>query len=161
MTAKAPTFITDDRVAWAYIKSMDFSLIRDKIRKSHPHWDDAFIAAAIRAYKQFMFVSRKAREQNMVVTPHLAVDEVWHEHVLCTRRYMADCNAILGGYMHHSPGEVGKPSDGDKQAFADTNRLIRRYFGQNEDPRVTLKHMPCGCDACMQVFYAGKVTASA
>lgn len=156
-----PTYIASDKDAWAYITAIDFRLITDKLAAAHPLWSDSFIRRAIRAYKQFLFVSRKARQQGVRVTPHKAVDEVWHEHVLITKHYMADCNAIFGHYLHHHPGEVGKPSTQDQTAFTDTNRLVRKYFGTNEDPRKALEDMPCTCAACLAEYYTTQAAQSA
>lgn len=42
-------------------------------------------------------------EPLMGIIPSAAVDEVWHTHVLQSKRYMKDCEEMFGGYQHHVP----------------------------------------------------------
>ena len=37
------------------------------------------------------------------MVPNGDIDEIWHMHILDTRAYMADCNALFGEYLHHYP----------------------------------------------------------
>jgi hypothetical protein len=31
------------------------------------------------------------------------IDDIWHQHVLDTRKYHADCQHLFGFYLHHVP----------------------------------------------------------
>merc|ERR1712159_408136 len=60
--------------------------------------------------------------EHMVAASKL-VDIVWHEHIIDTKRYMADCDFLFGRYLHHYPcfGE-GRPFHHQKemvQAYED------------------------------------------
>lgn len=35
--------------------------------------------------------------------PTREIDEMWHAHILDTAKYMADCHALFGYYLHHFP----------------------------------------------------------
>jgi hypothetical protein len=63
-------------------------------------------------YKNYL--ASAAINQNVKLVPSSEVDDMWHEHILDTRKYMKDCQEILGYYLHHVPGaEVEiEPTDG-------------------------------------------------
>lgn len=52
-------------------------------------------------YKKFLYLAKMNPETSLV--PGKLVDEVWHDHILHTKQYQADCKRILGRYMHHIP----------------------------------------------------------
>lgn len=56
-------------------------------------------ATAEAGYRQFL--NHIASKPDKEITPTKLVDLVWHGHILETRQYMADCNTIFGGYLHH------------------------------------------------------------
>lgn len=58
------------------------------------------VATMEREYRRFLFLSFKYRDG---VVPCRAVDEFWHEHVLDTEKYAADCERIFGFFLHHVP----------------------------------------------------------
>ena len=37
------------------------------------------------------------------VVPSKEIDEVWHQHILDTEKYMTDCQEVFGRYVHHFP----------------------------------------------------------
>lgn len=71
--------------------------------------------------------------QDVDVVPCKLVDEIWHQHILDTRAYHDDCDAIFGGYLHHFP-YFGMRGDDDAKAlsdsYADTIALYREAFGE-------------------------------
>lgn len=46
------------------------------------------------------------------------VDKIWHMHILDTRRYHTDCQAIFGEYLHHAPGVL--PDKTSARLYRDT-----------------------------------------
>jgi hypothetical protein len=66
------------------------------------------------------------------VVPCKLVDEIWHQHILDTRAYAEDCEALFGGFLHHYPyfGMNG-PDDALAlhDAYADTIERYRAAFG--------------------------------
>ena len=55
-------------------------------------------------------------------------DELWHLHILDTRKYEADCEAIFGRFLNHTP-LYGEPTAKDKKLFEETVKLYERTFG--------------------------------
>lgn len=41
-----------------------------------------------------------------VICPLDGADDLWHAHILDTRRYHDDCQAIFGRYLHHMPAST-------------------------------------------------------
>jgi hypothetical protein len=50
-----------------------------------------------RAYIEFLSSSDPKRR------PSAAVDAIWHAHILWTRRYRRDCEALVGHFVDHEP----------------------------------------------------------
>ena len=50
-----------------------------------------------RAYIAFLSNSGARRR------PSVAVDAIWHAHILWTRRYRQDCEALVGHFVDHEP----------------------------------------------------------
>lgn len=38
-----------------------------------------------------------------MTVPNKQIDEMWHEHILDTRKYSDDCQTVFGYYLHHTP----------------------------------------------------------
>ena len=49
-------------------------------------------------YRQFLTLVAKYGKG---IVPPVLVDHVWHAHITFTRQYMADCDMLFGGYLHH------------------------------------------------------------
>jgi len=60
------------------------------------------------ALRQFFLVYLKGRRRN-VAMPSQAVDDLWHEFILCTRDYEAFCRRAFGRFLHHTPAIVLGP----------------------------------------------------
>jgi hypothetical protein len=67
------------------------------------------------------------------VVPCKIVDEIWHQHILDTRAYARDCDALFGEFLHHFP-YFGMNGPDDAQALHDAYAwTIERYrdaFGE-------------------------------
>jgi hypothetical protein len=67
------------------------------------------------------------------IVPCKLVDEIWHQHILDTIAYRADCQAIFGRFLDHFP-YFGMRGDEDAQAlsdaYAETLVRYRRHFGE-------------------------------
>lgn len=86
-------------------------------------------------YKAFLFAC--AAQPEYIAIPSKEVDDFWHVHILDTHKYHADCDAILGRYLHHYP-YVGLFSDDDPvltENYARTRATIIQAFGI--DPAVS------------------------
>jgi hypothetical protein len=53
---------------------------------------------------------------------------VWHAHILDTKKYMVDCQAIFGRFIHHVPN-YGVHSKGENNVAQIFNALWQLEFG--------------------------------
>lgn len=86
------------------------------------------------------------------IVPCKLVDEIWHQHILDTRAYHADCEAIFGSYLHHFP-YFGMRGDDDAKAlsdaYADTITWYRDGFGEPpESTWIAVDASSCKRTAC-------------
>ena len=64
------------------------------------------------------------------------VDEIWHAHILNTRRYAEDCSRLFGTFHHHYPyfGIDGKDSAMDMdeimESFGPVAKIYQEEFGE-------------------------------
>src|ERR1700757_4712416 len=75
--------------------------------------------------QQLERLHRELREdtyQPLPVRQHL-----WHQHILDTEKYAADCKALFGRMIHHNPN-VLRGSREEKDAIQKTRRLYTRAF---------------------------------
>lgn len=81
-------------------------------------------------YRRFLALRLLHPDADLV--PCKLVDEIWHQHILDTAAYRADCDALFGEFLDHYPyfGLFG-PDDAQalKDAFAETVDLYRDAFG--------------------------------
>ncbi len=92
---------------------------------------------AIQYYKNFLYLNKKYLHAFPILPPILEVDEVWHHHILDTRRYIKDCDRIFGLYFHHYP-YFGARSKKDLKnldiAFEVLQSLYEKEFGSRMLP---------------------------
>ena len=55
-------------------------------------WQESSADLAIKEYRQFLFDCYTSKEPK---SPSKLVDEVWHDHILHTKKYAEDCQKIL------------------------------------------------------------------
>lgn len=83
--------------------------------------------AALDEYRRFCFLAVTVAH---AVTPSELVDEVWHTHIVDTRRYERFCAEVLQYDLHHVPSRGGRDEDLKHQRqYADTLDSYRRFFG--------------------------------
>jgi len=62
-------------------------------------WEIGRARESERDYRLFLV----AAAEGLTEPPTQDVDDFWHQHILDTRRYHRDCQAVFGGYLHHEP----------------------------------------------------------
>ena len=73
--------------------------------------------------------------------PSKKVDDAWHAHMLNTKKYAADTQALLGHFLHHEPANLLLDQQGMQEQkasmdnmFASTKMQICDFYGRvNED----------------------------
>jgi hypothetical protein len=115
------------------LKALDLSQVRRKLMCQAPEghgWSEAQAAVAELWYRRFLEVNVRFPEHRIV--PNLPIDMMWHQHILDTRAYARDCEAIFGEFMHHYPyfGMNGDAPERDA-SFLETNELYVSLFGED------------------------------
>lgn len=93
-------------------------------------WSPVDCDLAEREYIRFLALSRAYPDE--VLAPCKAVDLFWHNHILDTKRYEADCNTYVGFFLHHIPPreDTQDARDRMRQAGDNTVNRYRRHFGE-------------------------------
>lgn len=91
-------------------------------------WTTEYTRRAVEEYRRFLFLTQVAGRP---VSPSVAVDVVWHTHLLYSRDYWGRlCGEVLGGPLHHDPNPGGEQQNArhDDQ-YRDTLDDYLRVFG--------------------------------
>lgn len=113
------------------IDRLDFVKIKDKLcLEDDGKWSREKADEAEKFYK--MFLKLHVLYPNATIVPSKLIDGMWHAHILDTKRYHKDCQAIFGEYMHHYP-YFGVEDDRKEleEAFSFTMALFQEHFGEN------------------------------
>ena len=77
-------------------------------------------------YKQYrIFLQLHFEKHGSILIPTKDIDEMWHAHILHTRKYVAFCKDVFGCYLHHNPHarEVSDKNE-RKRMFLKTKSMI-------------------------------------
>lgn len=146
----------EDNKKLRLIDELDLEPIAFKLRLEH-EWSIEQINHAVGQYR--LWLKMVALHPNESIIPNKEVDEVWHTHILDTRKYAEDCDNIFGRFIHHFP-YFGLRDEADRQdlqeAFDQSQAMMLEEFGENlrsfldDDPQGAL----CGPEACDPSIYA-------
>jgi len=137
------------------IDGLDLSMIKMKlclpIEQEGKGWSTDQTDNCERLYK--MFLKLNIMHPSASVVPTKEIDEMWHAHILDTRKYHADCQKVFGFYFHHFP-YFGLRGEEDKanlySAFEATKSLFLKHFGEDLT-KVSEGATTCGnrnCNGC-------------
>ncbi|PIS02554.1 MAG: hypothetical protein COT85_04515 [Chlamydiae bacterium CG10_big_fil_rev_8_21_14_0_10_42_34] len=112
-----------------YIQNLDLQYIVKRL-VGKKNWDEAEAKDTVRKYKNFLAL--KILDPKLVRVPTLEIDEVWHDHILHTRKYMQDCDRIFGKYMHHEPSSGTKEEEEHlADLYVETMRSYEEKFQES------------------------------
>jgi len=107
--------------AMEIIKEWDFSLAVRKLQEpSYGSWTEKRALKAVEDYKRYLAITKTLNGYQLV--PNGDLDEVWHLHLLDTRRYVDDCYTLFGGFLHHYP-YYGMLDEENKQNWLDNQEF--------------------------------------
>lgn len=71
---------------------------------------EAEAKADVDCYHDFLFITwyLLAQPRTKAAAPCVCADRIWHEHILVTPQYRADCNTVFGKYLDHVPSDYAK-----------------------------------------------------
>lgn len=101
-------------------------------------WSTARVTTAVKEYRRWLYLCALpgALKSHKLGMGPSDVDEVWHTHIIFTQKYMADCKALLGFYLHHKPSEEGVVTVAKGQVprgdpvYEETLKLYEQEFGE-------------------------------
>ncbi len=113
---------------------IDLDPILAKARE-HNGWSNEDTAYAHQWYLRHLQLCRDHPEVRLSAISRKA-DELWHQHILDTKRYAADCEKLFGKLVHHQP-IYGEPSEDDQALHKQTLALYQKEFGETPyDPEM-------------------------
>lgn len=74
-------------------------------------------------YKGYLLLV--ATQPDHRVIPSVAIDKMWHTHILDTRKYAADCHSAFASFVHHVPTSKEEVA----VEFQKTKALFREVLG--------------------------------
>lgn len=135
------------------IDCLDLSMVKMKLclpkEKEGKGWTPGFADDCEKFYKMFLKL-HVLTDRNDIV-PTKTIDEMWHAHILDTRKYHEDCQTIFGHYLHHFPyfGLRGEQDAKNlKAAFAKSEDLFMRFFGTSHSDLSSLCDGGCAGGGC-------------
>jgi hypothetical protein len=107
-----------------YITDYHFpSHIEKRVRRKYPSLANEDWVVVEKGLREW-FVCCAWRGNRVLGMPSRLVDDAWHEFILDSVSYVSFCEAVFGGYLHHTPDEtMGTPMP---DALADTVRAWDR-----------------------------------
>ena len=99
-----PLSSTSFLAARAHIEALDLDyIVASMCAESYPlpRWTLPDATHCCRLYKNFLILIKKHHPEFLV--PTREIDEFWHNHILYTKNYCRDSQAIFGHYLHHQP----------------------------------------------------------
>lgn len=102
-----------------YIYGINFSRLKENMLRPEraafsSGWSRRKLDYVEQQYKNWLYLARKHDGQGQM-PPSADIDQFWHQHILDTKAYHEDCQAIFGRYRHHWPyfgsGEFGQGND--------------------------------------------------
>jgi len=115
--------------AMAAIGLIDLSAIKQKVI-AEKGWSEQIADYAELRYRRFLCMH--LMDPRLPLVPPSDIDAVWHQHILFTRKYAADCKNTFGDFLHHQPATGGKAEAGElNRRFLETATRYADLFGQN------------------------------
>ncbi|WP_452002643.1 glycine-rich domain-containing protein [Azospirillum largimobile] len=100
------------------VNLIDLSLIKRKMVETFG-WDPDVVDTMEDRYRKFLCVQSAAKASGVLleIVPDRMIDEIWHMHILDTRKYATDCNVLFGEILHHDP-YFGMMGEADRVAWS-------------------------------------------
>jgi hypothetical protein len=111
------------------VANLDFTMLKRKLVQENG-WAPDFCDEAEDLYKKFLALNLHYPDRK--ICPTGPIDTFWHAHILDTRAYTQDCEALFGHYLHHFPyfGMRGTADAADlKATFQESIELFIIHFG--------------------------------
>jgi len=138
-------------------EELELNSVRDALMEKQG-WPLERAEAARAEYIRFLTLLQRRPGFMLIPWPNKEgqddLDQFWHQHILDTAKYAADCNALFGRMIHHNP-HVVRGSGNEKDAIEKTQRLYARTFSTGSYGRPVNSADLIGCGACAAVDLVG------
>lgn len=155
--------ISEERIIFLKSKSidndiaeLDLEMIKMKIQNNDDgiKWTKEQCESAEIEYKRFLTLCRHFPYPQYSMVPNKVMDTMWHYHILDTKKYIRDSNALFGGYFHHFP-YFGLRGDEDaiklRETFEKTKVLYEKMF---HEPMARSEETDCWHDCEDRCWHA-------
>jgi hypothetical protein len=138
--------------AMSLIDSVDLSMVKLKImdKEEGQGWDEEYADYVESRYRRYLCMILLSGGKGSVV-PTKEIDLFWHQHILDTRAYAADCDRVFGEFLHHFP-YFGMRGEDDarnlESAFEETKATYFRLFGEEYCHSEAVKCHKCSSPTC-------------
>jgi hypothetical protein len=134
-------------------EELELNSVRDALMEKQG-WSLERAEAARAEYVRFLTLLQRKPGFMLIPWPNKEgqddLDQFWHQHILDTAKYAADCNTLFGRMIHHNP-HVVRGSGDERDATEKTQRLYARTFGSGSYGRPVNAADLTGCGACAAV----------
>jgi len=131
-------------------EELELNSIRDALMEKQG-WSLERAEAARAEYVRFLTLLQRRPGFMLIPWPNREgqddLDQFWHQHILDTAKYAADCRALFGRLIHHNP-HVVRGSGDETDAIDKTQRLYARTFGSKNDGSAADAAFLSSCAAC-------------
>jgi len=121
------------KAAQLYINNLDLTFLQTQLtQRDIDKWSRKDAIIGIQQYKNYLYLIKKYNDKYPIIPPSKHIDEVWHQHILNTKKYHDACWQIFGHFHHHTPGEKTKKSIAFYNQLFDqiTQELYFKEFGE-------------------------------
>jgi len=128
------------------VSSIDLSMVKLKLMDADEGlgWSAGQADRAEVRYRRYLQMVQLHPDRSIV--PAKDIDQFWHQHILDTRGYAADCQRVFGEFVHHFP-YFGMRGDADAKnlisSYEGTKGLYREMFGEPYE-------VECGPQKCVK-----------
>jgi hypothetical protein len=121
------------------IEMLNLTAIADSVARRHG-WSHDRVKSAEDEYRMFLYLLMLCPRETL--TPWCDdLDLFWHEHILHTERYAADCQQLFGRFINHDPSISDRPI-GAIAAKLETAWAYYRTFGRRARKEPSSWHLP-------------------
>ena len=103
--------------------------VRSREAKENADWTTTRVDAAVAEYRKWLVLIALNKFGKLGMCS-ADVDKVWHAHILFTRKYAADCEALCGRFIHHQPTSEEEKLKRDRTSAKNTRAALLEIFGE-------------------------------
>ena len=148
---------------WEKVQGLDLKEVKKKLSSRKGFWWNLMndLDKIEREYRQFLYLIA-ANPGQMVVPWSQQLDDLWHEHILDTKKYAEDCQNLFGQFIHHNP-HVDKGTALHSNSYRDTKKMYREAFQGKAKAKqkaeatgtTTYDSSTPGCSTFMPIVFCG------